>query len=218
MKKVVLGGTFNILHKGHETLFKKAFSVGKVTIGLTSDRFVQKLNKKEVKKFLERKRNLEKFIFEKFKKKAKIVKINDIFGSTLKEDFDFLIVSSQTFKNGLKINKERKKLRKEPIKILKVKMVLAEDGKPISSTRIIKGEIDNGGRKCLFCKIADGKIDALRIFENDRFLAFLDKFSRNPGHTLIIPKEHFRWVWEIPYIGEYFKVAKRNCKSASKSI
>jgi pantetheine-phosphate adenylyltransferase len=89
---------------------------------------------------------LEKFVFENFKKKAKIVKINDIFGPTLKRDFDFLVVSSQTYRNGLKINQERKKLGKEPIKIVRIKMVLAKDGKPISCTRIRKGEIDGKGK------------------------------------------------------------------------
>jgi pantetheine-phosphate adenylyltransferase len=146
MKKVILGGTFDILHKGHETLLKKAFSLGKVTIGLTSDQFAKRLKKRKVNKFSQRKRNLEKFILKKFKRKAKIVKIDDIFGPTLKEDFDFLVVSRETFKNGLKINGERKKLGKKPIKIVKIKMVLAEDGKPISCTRIRKGEIDSEGK------------------------------------------------------------------------
>jgi pantetheine-phosphate adenylyltransferase len=84
MKKVALGGTFEILHKGHEALLRKAFSFGKVTIGLTSDRFAEKLKKRKVEEFLRRKKNLEKFIFKKFKKKARISEINDIFRSNFK--------------------------------------------------------------------------------------------------------------------------------------
>jgi pantetheine-phosphate adenylyltransferase len=218
MKKVALGGTFEILHKGHEALLRKAFSFGKVTIGLTSDRFAEKLKKRKVEEFLRRKKNLEKFIFKKFKKKARILEINDIFGPTLKEDFDFLIVSSETFQNAIKINKERKKLGKKPIKIVKIKMVLAEDGKPISSTRIKNGEIDREGKECVFCKIVKGKRRCLKVYEDKKFLGFLDENPRNPGHLLVIPKKHFKYVWDIPYIGEYFKTVQRLAKALQKAF
>jgi pantetheine-phosphate adenylyltransferase len=218
MKKVILGGTFDILHKGHQALLKKAFDLGKVKIGLTSDQFAQKYKKRKLNDFLERKRNLEKFILKNFGQKAKIVKIDDIFGSALKEDFDFLVVSEETYKNGIKINQERKKLKKAPIEIVKIKMVLAEDGKPISCTRIINGEIDNQGRECVFCKIVKGKLPALKILETKKFLAFLDKKPRNPGHILLIPKKHFRWVWDVPFFDEYFKLARKIVKALKKAF
>jgi pantetheine-phosphate adenylyltransferase len=218
MKKVVVGGTFEILHKGHLALLKKAFELGKVTIGLTSDSFVKELKKNEVASFEERKRNLENFIKENFSTKARILKINDIYGPTLKENFDFLVVSDETLKNAKKINQKRKKLGKKEIEIVKIGMILAEDKKPISSTRIKNGEIDRLGRRCIFCKIVEGKIDCLKIFENKKFLAFLDKFPRNPGHTLLIPKKHFKWIWEIPYLDDYFKTAKRIVKALQNSF
>ncbi len=144
-KKVVLGGTFDVLHKGHEALLKKAFSLGKVFIGLTSDNFAKKLKKREVESFKKRKKDLENFIKKKFKKRAKIFKINDIFGLTLKKDFDFIVVSPETYKNAIKINKERLKRKKKMIEIVLINFVLAKDGKPISSTRILKGQIDKEG-------------------------------------------------------------------------
>lgn len=217
MKKVVLGGTFNIFHKGHESLLRKAFELGEVTIGLTSDKFAEKLKGKKVNSFQERRENIEKFA-KKQSKKVKVVKINDIFGPTLKKDFDFIVVSSESFKNAKKINEKRKKIGKRPIKIVKVDFVLAEDGKPISCTRIRKGEIDKEGRQCVFCKIVSGKIRSLKIYEDKKFLAFLDKNPRNPGHTLVIPKKHFRWVWDIPYIGQFYKVIQKIAQGIKKAM
>lgn len=39
------------------------------------------------------------------------------------------------------------------------------------------------------------------------FLAFLDIRPLSPGHTLIIPKKHYRWVWDVPQSGAYFEIA-----------
>ena len=145
-KRVVIGGTFDILHKGHEALLKRAFRLGEVFIGLTSDKMAKKLRKRKIKSFIERKRGLRKFILKEFKKKPEITRIENKFGFTLKENFDYIVVSPETYKNALLINKKRKKLNKRPIKIIKIKFVLAEDGKPISAERIAKGEIDREGK------------------------------------------------------------------------
>ena len=136
MKKVVIGGTFDILHKGHKAFLKKAFNLGKVTIGLTSDKMAQRIKRREVKGFRYRKKELEEFIKENFSKKAEIIKIEDEFGTTLKEDFDYIVVSPATYKNAVLINKKRKKRKKKPIKIVKIKFVLGEDSQPISATKI----------------------------------------------------------------------------------
>ena len=44
---------------------------------------------------------------------------------------------------------------------------------------------------CIFCKIAVGEIPALKIFENDHILSFLDIAPLSDGHTLVIPKKHY---------------------------
>jgi histidine triad (HIT) family protein len=51
---------------------------------------------------------------------------------------------------------------------------------------------------CLFCKIAAGEIPAEKIYEDSGAIAFLDINPINPGHTLIIPKEHYRNIFEMP--------------------
>lgn len=145
-KKVVVGGTFDIFHKGHETLLKRAFGLGKVIIGLTSNAMAEKMKRRKVRDFKLRKKELENFIKKEFKQKPKIVKIENKFGFTLKKDFDYIVVSPKTYETAVLLNKERQKRNKKPIKIVKIKFVLARDRKPISSTRILKGEIDRQGK------------------------------------------------------------------------
>ena len=50
---------------------------------------------------------------------------------------------------------------------------------------------------CIFCKIAKGEIPAVKIWENKDFIAFLDVNPINPGHTLLIPKKHNDYLFEL---------------------
>ena len=47
-------------------------------------------------------------------------------------------------------------------------------------------------------------------------MAFLDIRPLNPGHTLVIPKEHFRWVWDIENVGEYYETVKKVANAIKK--
>ncbi|KYK27931.1 hypothetical protein AYK20_07690 [Thermoplasmatales archaeon SG8-52-1] len=146
--KVCLGGTFNILHFGHMELINKAFKLagprGSVFIGLTTDAFIK--NKVNIKPYLERKKTLEEYLKEKgFFNNAYIKPISDRFGPTLEEDFDVIVVSQETVRNAEEINLIRKKNGKKPLKIIKITLVLAKDGLPISSTRIHNRDIDKKG-------------------------------------------------------------------------
>ena len=62
---------------------------------------------------------------------------------------------------------------------------------------------------CVFCKIITGEIPSYQVYEDDEFFAFLDIRPLNPGHTLIIPKKHLRWVWDAENIGKYYEVVKK---------
>jgi pantetheine-phosphate adenylyltransferase len=147
MKQIIVGGTFEFLHDGHKELLRKAFSLGQVTIGLTSDEMANFSKKRQIIIFEERKTELEEFIKEEKANCAGIVKIEDIFGPSLCRNFDYIVVSPETYDTAIKINKEREKsMGRDPIKIIKIDFVLAEDGKPISSTRIYSGEIDKVGK------------------------------------------------------------------------
>lgn len=52
--------------------------------------------------------------------------------------------------------------------------------------------------ECLFCKIAAGEIPGDKVYENEKVLALLDIHPRSPGHTFVIPKEHYANLEELP--------------------
>lgn len=62
---------------------------------------------------------------------------------------------------------------------------------------------------CIFCKIIKKEIPAHIVYEDENYLAFLDIRPLSPGHTLIIPKQHMRWVWDSPDIGNYFSIVQK---------
>jgi len=145
--KVVLGGTFEPLHEGHKKLIDCAVKLGgkEVMIGITSDEMARK-RVRCVLPYELRAENVRQFILRRYGFEPAIVMISDPYGKTLENDFEALVVSPETFEMALKINAKRLEMGKKEIRIVKVDWVLAEDGKPISSTRIKKGEIDRYGR------------------------------------------------------------------------
>lgn len=64
---------------------------------------------------------------------------------------------------------------------------------------------------CIFCKIIAGEIPAVKVYEDEQYLAFLDLHPVNPGHTLVIPKEHYSNFLATPddLACGTFKVVKR---------
>ncbi len=52
--------------------------------------------------------------------------------------------------------------------------------------------------ECIFCAIVEGKIPAAKVYENEQVFAFMDIAPANPGHLLIIPKQHYRNIFDMP--------------------
>lgn len=71
---------------------------------------------------------------------------------------------------------------------------------------------------CIFCKIAAGEIPCDRVYDDEHFLGFLDIRPLNPGHILLIPKEHCRWVDDVPRTAEYFGIARRISKALKSEM
>ena len=51
---------------------------------------------------------------------------------------------------------------------------------------------------CIFCSIISGDIPAIKVYEDDQTLSFMDINPSNPGHLLVIPKRHYRNIFDIP--------------------
>lgn len=52
--------------------------------------------------------------------------------------------------------------------------------------------------ECIFCAIVAGDIPATRVYEDEQVLAFMDIAPAAPGHTLVIPKRHYRTIFDMP--------------------
>ena len=148
-RKVAVGGTFDEFHKGHKILLIKAFEVGEnVLIGLCTDDFVKRMGKPHVTApYEERLKELRAFLKKSgLSDEAEIVPLNDPYGNTITDRcIEALVVSEETEKIAIKINQKRSEAQLPPLTIVTISMVPAENYKPISTTRIRKGEMDREG-------------------------------------------------------------------------
>ena len=64
---------------------------------------------------------------------------------------------------------------------------------------------------CIFCKIANGEIPSKTIYEDNEFRVILDLGPATKGHALIIPKDHYASIYEIPeeMVASAFILAKK---------
>lgn len=145
-----MGGTFDVLHRGHRRLLRQAFTVGrKVMIGITTDEFARRLHKPhKFDPYPKRKKDLERLLARwGVLSRAEIVPLYDRFGPTAHDShIDALVVSRRTMKTAHEINAIRKKKGLKPIAVDPIDLILADDRRPISSTRIRRGRIDREGR------------------------------------------------------------------------
>jgi len=148
--QVALGGTFDPVHDGHLALFRRAFELGDVTVGLTSDELAPETRHIEryVRPYDERKAELAaelEPLAEEYERAFDIRELDAPTGIATEAQFDALVVSPETRDGGERINEIREERGFDPLRIEVVDHVPAEDGTRISSTRIVSGEIDRHG-------------------------------------------------------------------------
>ena len=73
---------------------------------------------------------------------------------------------------------------------------------------------------CIFCKILKGEIPCSKVYENNKVLAFLDIGPVHKGHTLVIPKEHYETILDIPedLLKEVIAVTKKVSKAVKQGV
>lgn len=148
-KTVATGGTFDHIHRGHVALLSRSFAIGgRVVIGVTSDVFARNEGKNPDQRYEERVRALDTFIQEKFPgREYLIAKLEDSFGPGITSpEIQAIVVSRETAKRVPIANAQRAAKGFPPLAVVTIDYVLADDSKPISSTRIRNGEIDSEGR------------------------------------------------------------------------
>ncbi len=146
---VTVGGTFDHLHVGHQTILYHAFQIGKkVSIGITTDEFhTKKKIADQIEPLAVRKKNLVDFLKKKnYFSRSILVPLKDIYGTTLSDSrIQAIVVTRETKHNATKINKERNKKNLSKLKIVVIPYMKGDDTRIVRSTRIRIGEIDRYG-------------------------------------------------------------------------
>ena len=77
-----------------------------------------------------------------------------------------------------------------------------------------------GPDRCIFCQIASKKSPSSVVYEDEKYIAFLDLYPFSRGHTLVCPKAHGETIWDMDEqdIAELFKVAFKVSKAVVSAV
>ncbi len=161
--KVGLGGTFNVLHRGHRALLDRAFEIGdEVLVGITSDAMASR-SRGHARPLDERRAALEGYLGTKPGKWAVVVIDRPDAYLDSMTDLGALIVSPETRSTAEDINKARAARGLEPVRLVEVPHVLADDFLPIAAHRVLAGEIDAEGRLLRPLVVNVGSLNPVKV-------------------------------------------------------
>jgi len=77
-----------------------------------------------------------------------------------------------------------------------------------------------GPDKCIFCQIVSRESQSSIVYEDTKYIGFLDAYPFSRGHTLVCPKEHGETIWDMKEqdIAELFQVASRVSKAVVSAV
>jgi len=75
-------------------------------------------------------------------------------------------------------------------------------------------------KKCIFCSIINDELFAVKVFENSNFIAFMDKYPINRGHTLVLPKNHHDSIFTMDddEVGKLYSIVSFLAKGIMKAL
>lgn len=161
-RHIILGGTFDHFHAGHEAFIKKACQVGnKLSVGITTEKmYKDKPLANIIENYTTRETNVREYILSCGRKATdfSLIPIKDIYGSSLIDtSIEGIVVTPDTEKGAFYINEKRVELGMKPLKIISVPFVRDDMGGVISSVRIRYGDIDRMGM-CYLKAIISNKV------------------------------------------------------------
>lgn len=151
--RVAVAGTFGPIHDGHRRLFETALERGDegVVVGVTSDDLAQETRRepRPVPPVAERRARVREEV-EKLNEWGRAVTVQELRGryaiASTDPEVDALVVSPETCGEIAEINGRRTRNDLDPLEGIVVPYVRAENGQRVSSTRMVRGEIDEHGR------------------------------------------------------------------------
>ena len=161
-----MGGTFDVLHRGHRALLDAAFAAGDqgVSIGVTTDAFANARRARKVRPWEDRVADLRAFLAERgYIGRAEIKPIDDAFGFALEPRFDAIAATEETAGTADQINEARRRAGLAPLRVVLAPYILADDARPIKSTRIRNGEVDAEGRLARPLRVAVGSENPVKV-------------------------------------------------------
>lgn len=161
-----MGGTFDVLHKGHRALLDAAFAAGDegVSIGVTTDAFANARRARKVFPYAQRVEALRAFLRERgYLARAEILPIDHPFGFAMEPRFDAIAATEETASTADAINQERRARGMRELRVVMAPYILADDARPIKSTRIRNGEVDAQGHLTRPVRVAVGSDNPVKV-------------------------------------------------------